>query len=507
MRYVALMLVLVFAGAGFGVTKYVSHSGSDGADGSLATPYRTILKGIAAMTTQASTLNIVTDSTYIIETVQNGTAGEIKAGELTHLYVDSGKTPSASYVGKCAFVDGVTSDGYGYVITAAQAVDGGYYTVSRAFVSDAATLTWRIGDQDFKPLYFNRANISTSKSKTVIQGTNGNRPTILRTQEGLTSWGTPIAGDVASDAIMVINANNVIVQDIIFQSDFASLPTIFDSMLLATHAQGEDVKYNLGVIRCKFVSTTGYARNGLGCHTAYCTSVIGCELVGLRTTGIYMTDAVGMYVYGNYLHDWSGNNTTGVTTGIHLDSLSQEGSPESGFALIENNIISNITAAGGTGAYGIHAHNGVIARNNTIYGITKTSDGTGTGIYIADSDPAKNGVMAIMNNIVMQAKTGYGSHANVGTLYFDYNCYYSTISGSATYSNFTAGTHDLVVNPQFLNPTAGDFKLSIGSPCLNMGATSSFAGGKTSIGAWQPYAIPAVSRTRPNPTKNIYSDN
>ena len=51
----------------------------------------------------------------------------------------------------------------------------------------------------------------------------------------------------------------------------------------------------------------------------------------------------------------------------------------------------------------------------------------------------------------------------------------------------------LEVDPQFVNPADGDFRLRASSPALNGGMRSLF-GGRTTIGAWSPYAMPFSGR-------------
>ena len=61
----------------------------------------------------------------------------------------------------------------------------------------------------------------------------------------------------------------------------------------------------------------------------------------------------------------------------------------------------------------------------------------------------------------------------------------------------------LEVDPQFVNPAIGDFRLRASSPALNGGITGLF-GGYASIGAWSPYAKPFPGRRPRHAGPQIY---
>jgi len=61
----------------------------------------------------------------------------------------------------------------------------------------------------------------------------------------------------------------------------------------------------------------------------------------------------------------------------------------------------------------------------------------------------------------------------------------------------------LEVDPQFVNPADGDFRLRASSPALNGGLRSLFDG-RTTIGAWGPYALPVQERRARHAGTPIY---
>jgi Right handed beta helix region len=126
--------------------------------------------------------------------------------------------------------------------------------------------------------------------------------------------------------------------------------------------------------------------------------------------------------------------------------------------------------------------NGAKIYNNTIYGVDK-------GIWVRNTSTGAVG----MNNIIISNRS-YGIQVDsTSSISADYNCINSNAAGN--YSGFTAGTHNISLNPLLANATSGDFHLTASSPCIDKGIyvgltqdmTSNLvpSGAGTDIGAYE----------------------
>ncbi len=113
--------------------------------------------------------------------------------------------------------------------------------------------------------------------------------------------------------------------------------------------------------------------------------------------------------------------------------------------------------------------------NNTICGNQANTmfDDWGGGIGIA---PLSNNLV-IANNIIAFNSSGiFRQLGSPGNPTLDYNCVYNP--GGDEYGNLTPGLHDLSVDPQFVNRTAGNYRLLSGSACIDSGDNLSVPGDK-----------------------------
>ncbi len=101
-------------------------------------------------------------------------------------------------------------------------------------------------------------------------------------------------------------------------------------------------------------------------------------------------------------------------------------------------------------------------------------------------------------------RSGYYSPFGHWDNYINYNCYVAGVDGLARLDNTVYNTmseirtkwaawsdvwpendaHSIIADPQFLDPTNGDFRLKPDSPCINAGEPT-VGNGYTDIGAWQ----------------------
>ncbi|MEH2050349.1 choice-of-anchor Q domain-containing protein [Nostoc sp.] len=162
--------------------------------------------------------------------------------------------------------------------------------------------------------------------------------------------------------------------------------------------------------------------------------------------------------YNNRMYvPWIQRGTITDGNGIIVD-ISKRGTNGAykGRTLIANNISYR------NGGSGIHAHESehVDIVNNTAYLNQQTPElkrkGDIYGGYASD--------IKILNNIIYPSP-GKNANTNVmnSNVTYDYNLY---PSGAVV---VVRGTHDVVGDPQFVNPSSGDFRIRSSSPAINRG--------------------------------------
>jgi hypothetical protein len=424
--------------------KYVSHSGDDGNDGSSGSPYRTIQKAIDEIST-GDTAWIKADETYELETVQNGTAGEVKTGELNRFYVDAGVTPSSSYIGKNIFVDdGTVSDSYGYKITAAQGQAGGYYTVSRDFSGTGSNLTWRVGDQGATTIDMDGADGKALKG--YYQNTGDQDCGGAKYKDANNGW---VVLDLNNGAFQLFNVGDN--RDLRWGNFKVTNANSGQDVFVLLPAN-EQYGYLLQNIRW-----TG-GRRGIYMNKLGNPIIRDCKF-----TGTYSASPV----FG-IVHFLSACNRGAIIEACefaHGNAARAIYAQNQGMNVICNNIF-NIS---GTVTDVINIVGAAAIFNNVIY----ENGGTITdGIELAGS--AKS--CGIWNNIIVGCANSINDPADVN--FGGWNCFYNNTNV------WTLRDGDIQADPQFVDAANGDFRLKPISPCLNTGKPTA-NGGFTSIGAWQ----------------------
>jgi len=97
--------------------------------------------------------------------------------------------------------------------------------------------------------------------------------------------------------------------------------------------------------------------------------------------------------------------------------------------------------------------------NNTIVG---DLTGTGAGIDVID---AGTGVLELTNNIVVSHTIGIRRNGSASATLESNNVWGNTTN----YVGLSAGSGDVSVDPEFVDPNNGDYHLAAGSPCVNAG--------------------------------------
>ncbi|MHC5610998.1 MAG: choice-of-anchor Q domain-containing protein [Nostoc sp.] len=162
-------------------------------------------------------------------------------------------------------------------------------------------------------------------------------------------------------------------------------------------------------------------------------------------------------VYKNRMYiPWLESGTISDGNGIIIDvsKLARNGAYR-GRTLIANNISYK------NGGSGIHAHSSehIDIVNNTAYENGQSPNLKKGQIYAGYSSDVK-----IFNNIIY-VSPGQNANSNMKNINvtYDYNLY----SKGAVIA--VMGPHDIIADPQFINPSIADFRIKGTSPAINMG--------------------------------------
>jgi hypothetical protein len=182
--------------------------------------------------------------------------------------------------------------------------------------------------------------------------------------------------------------------------------------------------------------------------------------------------------------------------------------------LTNTRFISN-TAGSGGGVQGV-----VVDAVNTLFADNQAIGGAAIDTYYATlrhvtiagatlrdlpAIQATSGLVAITDTIVSSYTVGISQTG--GLLSADYNLFFTATPTQTSGVTVTWGTHNLNVDPRFVNPATGDYHLALGSPAIdsgtNAGVTSDLGGQPRPMGhgydlgayeARPPLYLPVVLR-------------
>ncbi len=247
---------------------------------------------------------------------------------------------------------------------------------------------------------------------------------------------------------------------------------------------GGAVKLSAGTVRnCRLLNSTGYKGGGIYMGSANCR-VENCVITGNTSVdgaGPAPNGGGGIYVGGGIATNcWIAQNLAQFHHGR------AGGANVNGGLLVDSHIVSNRVQVGHTsGACGALLSSGTI-RNCVVtrnYEVNGDSDGGG-GIYVSGGNVENCTVVA---NTV--AKRGGGLHVTGGSVLN--TIVYFNGSGDASPNVFKEGgtfrfscstplvsggsdTDNIAADPDFLNWTAGNYRIAHGSPCKDHGLNQSW---------------------------------
>lgn len=451
-----MQLVTFAAGAPSATSFYVSPTGNNANDGSIAQPWRTI--------------------TYAISQVDSGSTIVARGGVYNERVAIDKALTLHSHPGELAIVDGtgvpVVSGGYAYglvdiasgisnvtvsgleirnyIATSASVVPAGIHMEGTG--SNIHILNNHIHHIQNKASYAGPRDGSCSGATPnafglIVAGTSGTTPI-----EAFTIAGNELDNLITGcSESLAINGN---AQDFVIENN-----VVHDNSNIGIAALGGE-----GVAPAHDYASNGTIR-GNQVYNIYTGSQVGnpwdvygpdCECAD----GIYLDGSDSIVVERNRVHhvDW-GIETTGENAGQNTTNIT-----------VRNNLFyANRSAGmgiGGQGNPGGAANITVV--NNTFHNNDTSSAGNGT-LSLGGSI---SGYVIFKNNIVQTSSSGQTITGQTSTpgLSFDYNLYFG---GTSPFSE----AHSLSANPQLVNPAATPANLDTqsGSPAraagVDLGAT------------------------------------
>ena len=236
----------------------------------------------------------------------------------------------------------------------------------------------------------------------------------------------------------------------------------------------------------------GYEASGFDIHAAHAVTIshnLLNDISGGVASGIGISAADAALVTHNRVTQLRGGDGQGYGYGWATD-----GNPaiavriaDSAYAQIANNLVDMLTggnghpydpawsdsASNGGDGSGIQIEHSIgLIQNNTLYGIRGgiKSDtpgviaGQGVGIDLHDVTDT-----LILDNAIVSSTVGVS--VTTGAYLWDYNALWQT---NLDYSGVVSGSHDLHVDPGFVDAEHGDFRLRFTSPLIDDG-TNVFA--------------------------------
>jgi hypothetical protein len=215
-------------------------------------------------------------------------------------------------------------------------------------------------------------------------------------------------------------------------------------------------------------------------ESARYATVFGNEVFGIQPKGCadapIRISGIDAFVANNFVHDINPGENRGCGISI-IDDYPSEPSTGGKRAIVVNNIIADVR---GVGIRVLDADD-VKVLNNVVYNIFPEPGCTtydcladSMGIIVQNWQGSTENI-EIKNNIVYQVPYGIGryewSRDYPVSISSDYNIVYG--ASLESFHGIPQNSHDLVSNPEFVNPENGNFHLQSYSPAIDAGTTLS----------------------------------
>jgi hypothetical protein len=419
LRLLLSIALILCTSAAFGGTWYVSTSGSDSNPGTLASPFRTITKGVSMLSAAGDVLN-----------VRAGTYAE--SVTIWHKYGTSASPIRVqNYTGETPVIDGtgtttngtVVIDSSSYVRFDGFEVKNGPKTGILVYNADNIKVRWNsIHDCQEFGIHASGSLVGTTHDIT-FDGNDVKRCVLENSSGTAASWSQAI-GSYKSDNITFIN--NYVHENF-----------------------GEGIDFVLG----------DYA------------TMSNNHLYDNFSTNMYIDNGRHVVCDSNFIiTGWGTNYTQYYRSGRPADAITVANEyystqkPSSDLTITNN--IAAFTWTGfnyGNWQYGGGLHSTTVA-NNTFYHCASAT------VVVNDNGTNQTDTTTIENNIIDALSNQYSAIAPSAGITWSHNNWYGGLSGHTF-----PGSGDVTSDPLLVNPSNGggpnDYKLQSTSPCINAGYT------------------------------------
>jgi len=200
------------------------------------------------------------------------------------------------------------------------------------------------------------------------------------------------------------------------------------------------------------VHTSGEMLVTISHNDVFSNSLPGGGGSGLEFNGPAVVDS--NYIHHNRVATWGG----AVLIGNHEQPVT-----------VTNNVVADNVGGSAIWAsnYGdVSIINNSVARNT----------GDGLLLYVQWARPATASARVINNILASNGECGLGAYAGGGTglnLTIDFNDVWGNNKGAfCSLANPPSGSHNINADPQFVNPTQGDYHIHLGSPAMDAGTNA-----------------------------------